>query len=89
MAAAGPDQDQSVDDPFTMAADPAPAYATGAWTVTAGSVTNIADAFEHLSDKVNEPTFRNYDKIQILIISDGIHDATKLEKLEIENRSSK
>lgn len=43
-------------------------------------VTDIADALHHIETKVNEPTFANYNKIQVLIISDGIHDAYKLKK---------
>jgi len=43
-------------------------------------ITNIEDALHHLEMKVNEPTFKDYDKIDILIISDGIHDATKLKE---------
>ncbi len=42
-------------------------------------ITNIKDALEHLETKINEPTFTNYDKIEVLIISDGIHDAGKLK----------
>lgn len=48
-------------------------------------ITNVKDALEHLETKINEPTFRNYDKIEVLIVSDGIHDATKLkEKLHFK-----
>ncbi len=48
-------------------------------------ITNVKDALEHLQTKINEPTFRNYDKIEVLIVSDGIHDASKLkEKLQFK-----
>lgn len=43
-------------------------------------ITNIKDVFEHIYTKTGERTFDNYDKIQLLIISDGIHDATKLKE---------
>lgn len=43
-------------------------------------LTNIEDALHHVSLKVNEPTFSDYSKIFVLIVSDGIHDATKLKK---------
>jgi len=42
-------------------------------------VTNIEDALKHIETKVNEPTFLDFNKIHILIISDGVHDATKLK----------
>ena len=48
-------------------------------------ITNIDDALKHLEMKVNEPTFRNYDNINILIVSDGLHDATKLKSALIFN----
>jgi hypothetical protein len=43
-------------------------------------LTNIEDALEHIVTKINEPTFENYDNIQVLIISDGLHDSHKLKK---------
>ena len=48
-------------------------------------ITNIQDALHHLELKVHEPTFRNYDNINILIVSDGIHDATKLKNKLVFN----
>ena len=48
-------------------------------------LTNIQDALHHIETKIKEPTFKTYDKIQVLIISDGKHDATKLkEKLHFQ-----
>ncbi len=43
-------------------------------------LTNIKNALHHIETKLKEPTFKTYDKIQILIISDGKHDATKLKE---------
>jgi len=43
-------------------------------------LTDIKNALHHIETKIKEPTFKSYDKIQILIISDGKHDATKLKE---------
>ncbi len=43
-------------------------------------ITNVEDAFAHIDKKISEPTFDNYDNIQVVIISDGIHDATRVKK---------
>ncbi len=43
-------------------------------------LTNIKDALQHIETKIKEPTFKSYDKVQVLIISDGKHDATKLKE---------
>ncbi len=43
-------------------------------------ITDIVDFFEHLKIKLAEPTYKNYDKIMLLIISDGKHDATLLKE---------
>ena len=52
-------------------------------------ITDIANALHHIETKIKEPTFKNYDKIQILIISDGKHDASKLkEKLKFNPTSN-
>ena len=48
-------------------------------------VTNIEDALSHIQKKVHEPTFKNYQNIHVLIISDGVHDSGKLkEKLSLD-----
>ena len=48
-------------------------------------LTNIKDALHHIETKIKEPTFKSYDKVQVLIVSDGKHDATKLkEKLQFQ-----
>lgn len=52
-------------------------------------LTDIKNALHHIETKIKEPTFRDYDKIQVLIISDGVHDATKLkEKLQFQSSSN-
>ena len=43
-------------------------------------LTNIEDALHHIELKIKEPTFKSFDKIQVLIVSDGKHDATKLKE---------
>ena len=48
-------------------------------------LTNIKDALHHIETKIKEPTFKSYYKVQVLIISDGKHDATKLkEKIQFQ-----
>ncbi len=48
-------------------------------------LTNISDVLAHIEIKVNEPTFKSYDNIQVLIVSDGKHDANRLkEKLHFQ-----
>ena len=42
-------------------------------------ITDVQDALQHIQDKVDEPTFSDFDHIQVLIISDGKHDASKLK----------
>jgi len=52
-------------------------------------LTNIENALHHIETKIKEPTFRDFDKIQVLIVSDGKHDATKLkEKLHFKATSN-
>jgi hypothetical protein len=36
--------------------------------------TNIKDPLEHILTKIEEPTFKNYKRIDVLIISDGLDD---------------
>lgn len=43
-------------------------------------VTDIADFFSHLEKKLKEPTYRDYDKIFVVIISDGKHNASRLSQ---------
>jgi hypothetical protein len=43
-------------------------------------LTDIENALHHIETKIKEPTFRDFDKIQVLIVSDGKHDATKLKE---------
>ncbi len=40
-------------------------------------ITDINDALKHLSEIINERTFRDLTKIYVIILSDGVHDATK------------
>jgi hypothetical protein len=42
-------------------------------------ITNIKDALEHLQIKTSESIFSSYDNIDVLLISDGKHDASKLK----------
>lgn len=43
-------------------------------------VTDIITFLEHLNKKINEPTYKNYNQIMVVIISDGIHDAFQTKK---------
>lgn len=43
-------------------------------------VTDVAEALSHVQKKINEPTFDDYDKIMVVIISDGVHSANKLKE---------
>ena len=42
-------------------------------------ITDIKDALEHLQIKTSESLFSSYDNIDVLLISDGKHDASKLK----------
>lgn len=42
-------------------------------------ITNIEDALHHIEMKVNEPTFKNYENIWVVIVSDGKHDSHKMK----------
>ncbi|RMG39047.1 MAG: hypothetical protein D6732_04550 [Methanobacteriota archaeon] len=38
-------------------------------------ITDIRDALIHLDRLISEPTFRKYDHVIVLLLSDGLHDA--------------
>ncbi len=40
-------------------------------------VTDIRDALIHLDGLIAEPTFRNYDQVVVVLLSDGVHDADR------------
>ncbi len=40
-------------------------------------VTDIRDALVHLNGLIAEPTFRNYDEVVVVLLSDGVHDADR------------
>ena len=42
-------------------------------------ITDVKDALQHLQIKTSESLFRSYDNIDVLLISDGKHDASKLQ----------
>ncbi len=42
--------------------------------------TDIADALKHIEMKINEPSVPPYQTIDVLIVSDGVHDAYPLKK---------
>jgi hypothetical protein len=40
-------------------------------------LTDVNDALIHVSEIINERTFKDLNKIYVIILSDGVHDATK------------
>lgn len=40
-------------------------------------VTDIRGALEHLAAKLSEAQYGDYDEVQVLIVSDGVHDADR------------
>lgn len=53
-------------------------------------ISNIEDALEHIQTLIDEPSVHQYSEKELIIISDGMHDANKLKgKLALNNSEIK